>query len=207
MSKWQSFGFDEVPSEGELLKIPVIDFSTKLEKGDRYLTYEEAQSIAALNDHEWVELQLMAHLIALNLFSFHHSLGLELWDGKIEVAYKEGAGINRSFMLVDSIGIDELRLLYKGKSFSKEFLRETYKTSRWYVALEAAKRDAQISGEDFKSLCLKKYESVPEKLHPKIKSRAEAVYRSYANAVCSELGMPLPFSSEFSLHDYSERFL
>ncbi|MBC7427306.1 MAG: hypothetical protein H7336_01760 [Bacteriovorax sp.] len=205
--KWKEFGFDFVPENGKLLKTPMIDFSTKLEKGDRYLDYSEAQSIAGLNDTEWNELKTMTHLIALNLFRFHHELGLELWDGKIEVGFIEGVNGNRSFMLVDSIGIDELRLLYKGKSFSKEFLRETYKGSDWYKNLEAAKRDSLITGGDFKALCMEKYRSIPDKLDPEIKKRAETVYKSYSNAVTDKVVGQKFFAEEFNLDNYSKRYL
>lgn len=206
LSKWRAFGFNEIPETG-LLKTPVIDFSTKLERGDRYLDYLEAQKIAGLNDSEWIELQQMTNLIALNLFRFHYELGLELWDGKIEVGFIPGANGNRSFMLVDSIGIDELRLLCKGKSFSKEFLRETYKESTWFKNLEAAKKEVIVSGGDFKEICLKKYNSSPEKLNPEVKERAEAVYKSYSNAVTSKILGKKFFPEEFNLENYNQRYL
>ena len=207
LSKWNKFGFETIPEIGKLLRSPMIDFSTKLERGDRYLDYPEAQQISDLNDLEWIELQQMTHLIALNLFNFHHELGLQLWDGKIEVAFIPGENGNRSFMLVDSIGIDELRLLYQEKSFSKEFLRETYKSSDWYENLEAAKRDSLVSGGDFKELCEKKYQSTPEKLDPEIKLRAEAVYKSFSNAVTEKVIAKKFFNADFNLDNYSKRFL
>lgn len=206
LAKWRAFGFNEIPDTG-LLKTPIIDFSTKLERGDRYLDYSEAQTISGMNDDEWSELQQMTNLITLNLFRFHHDLGLELWDGKIEVGFIPGIFGNRSFMLVDSIGIDELRLLYKGKSFSKEFLRETYKESTWFNNLELAKKDVLASGGDFKEVCLTKYNSSPSPLNPEIKARAEAVYKSYSNAVTTKVLGKKFFSEEFNLENYSKRYL
>ncbi len=206
-AKWSEFGFDTIPENGKLLKTPIIDFSTKLERGDRYLDYSEAKSIASLNDSEWSELKQMTHLIALNLFNFHHELGLELWDGKIEVGFVEGSDGTRSFMLVDSIGIDELRLLYKGKSFSKEFLRESYKNSDWYKNLEAAKRDCAVSGGDFKNLCIEKYHSSPLPLSPEVKLRAITVYKSYSNSVTQKVLGQKFFEEEFNLDNYSQRYL
>jgi phosphoribosylaminoimidazole-succinocarboxamide synthase len=194
-----------IPEKG-LLKNPIIDFSTKLEKGDRYMNYEEAQTIAGMNDDEWGELLQMTHLIALNLFLFHHELGLELWDGKIEVAFTKGE-THRSFMLVDSIGIDELRLLYKGKSFSKEFLREVYKDSSWYQNLELSKKESQSSGVDFKKICSGKYHSVPEKLPVEMKERAESVYKIYSNAVSEKVFGKVFFDDDLTLESYSKRYL
>lgn len=204
---WKEFGFNEIPTGGSLLSKPVLDFSTKLERGDRYLDYSEAREIAGLKKSEWEELHLMTYLIALNLFHFHHQIGLELWDGKIEVAFILNADGSRSFMLVDSVGIDELRLLYKGKSFSKEFLREAYKNSQWYKDLEASKSESLISGVDFKDICLNNYHSKPNPLDPEIKLRAESVYKSYCNSVSAFLNHPLHFDPEFNLNNYSSRYL
>lgn len=207
LSKWESFGFKEIPKKGELLTTPMIDFSTKLERGDRYLNYSEAKSISSLNDVEWDELHTMTHLIALNLFVLHHKMGLELWDGKIEVAFIKGSDGNRSFMLVDSVGIDELRLLYNGKSFSKEFLRESYKGSDWYKSLEAAKKETLVSGADFKEICINKYHSTPLPLDSEIKNRAIAVYKSYCNTLCKSVLGTVPFENEYTLENYRQRYL
>lgn len=207
LSGWSKLGFSEIPKNGELLKKPLIDFSTKLERGDRYLAYNEAKTIAHLNETEWFELQQMTNLIALNLFSLHHEIGLELWDGKIEMAFVEGVDGNRSFMLVDSIGIDELRLLYEKKSFSKEFLRESYKDSKWYECLESSKKESLKNGEDFKEICLNKYQSAPLKLDPTLKERAIAVYKSYCNTLSTKLNKEMPFESEQTLENYRARYL
>lgn len=206
LSKWKAFGFSEIPHDNELLKTPFIDFSTKLERGDRYLSYEEAQRIAGLDKREWEDLHQMTHLIALNLFHFHHKLGLELWDGKIEVAFT-GTPFQRSFMLVDSIGIDELRLLYNGKSFSKEFLREVYKGSSWYEKLEASKKESALNGEDFKKICMDKYKAAPEKLPEEVKLKAESVYKSYCNSVVTIMGKPAVFPEHFTLENHAKRYL
>jgi phosphoribosylaminoimidazole-succinocarboxamide synthase len=203
---WKEFGFIESPEVGSLLKKPIIDFSTKLESADRYLNYQEAKEIAGLNPEEWIELQQMTQLIALNLFDFHHRIGLELWDGKIEVAFTENPDGTRSFMLVDSVGIDELRLMYKGKSFSKEFLRENYKNSAWYLQLEKAKKESLLSGVDFKEICQMNYKSIPDKLDPTVKLRAEAVYKSYSNSVSQFLGRKPFFDSGMNLDQYALRY-
>lgn len=190
-----------------ILKKPIIDFSTKLEKVDRYLSHDEAQKIAGLNDHEMNELITMAHLIGLNLFLLNSKLGLELWDGKIEVGFTQSAGINRSFVLVDSIGIDELRLIYKGINFSKEFLRKSYKETDWYKTLVISKEEALKTKEDFKKICIEKYHEQPKRLAPEIKKRAEAVYKIYANEINLALGLTCPFSADYSLISYGERYL
>lgn len=207
ISKWSEYGFNEIPNNLGLLKKPILDFSTKLEKLDRYLDYSEAKDMAALSASEWEELNVMTHLIALNLFHFHSKINLELWDGKIEVAFTDSGNGTRSFMLVDSVGIDELRLIYLGKSFSKEFMRETYKESEWFKHLEMAKKESVVSGEDFKEICLHKYNSSPEHLDPMIKERIEALYKSYCNDVSLVMNLDKPFPAEFSLMSYVSNYL
>lgn len=207
LAKWKEYGQDFVPTHEYLLKKVIFDCSTKLEKGDRYLSYAEAKELAALSNPEWSELQEMTHLIALNLFLFHHKMGLELWDGKIEVAFIQKADGTRSFMLVDSIGIDELRLFYKGKSFSKEFLREVYKNTDWYNNLEKSKKESLLTGADFKKICQNNYHSEPLKLDPLIKEQALSVYRSYCNSVSEFMGDKKNFKEDHNLDSYALRYL
>jgi len=207
---WNNHGFDEIPKLGFLNK-PYIDFSTKLEKGDRYLSKDEAINLSGLSFSEHTELTIFTQLLSLNLYLFHKELNLELWDGKIEVAFikdqNKPDSIDRCFMLVDSVGIDELRLRYNDKSFSKEFLREVYKTSKWFKDLEASKTEAQSTGGDFKLICQNKFQSWPLPLSPEVKKKAEALYRSFANEVSEKVIGERFFGEEYNLKTYSERYL
>lgn len=204
---WREFGLKSVPREGDRLDQVVLDFSTKLERGDRYLEASEAKRLSGMSDEEWRELSMLINLIALNLYSLHHCLGLDLWDGKLEMAFVE-KDQRRSFMLVDSIGIDELRLLCAGKSFSKEFLREHYKNSQWYRHLEEAKKEAQMRGLDFKKLCQEKYHSSPEALPLQVLERALFVYKAYCNSLALRLGLNAPiFPGNFTIEEYQARYL
>lgn len=206
LEAWKNYGFNEIPGEG-LIPFPIIDFSTKLEPADRYLTSLEAKSLANLSNDEYDELVRLTQLVALNLFVFHNKIDLLLWDGKIELAWTYDNSGRRSFMLVDSVGIDEIRLTYDGKSFSKEFLREFYKNSSWYSNLESAKNESLLTGKNFKTICLEKYLSSPESLDTFTKSKAEAIYKSYANEVSMNvLGISF-FESNFNLAQYSKRYL
>ncbi len=195
--------------EGEFLKKPFIDFSTKLEKGDRYLSYSEAQKIAGLSDHEFQELQALALLIGLGLFVFHKKMNTDLWDGKIELAFS--AQLNkhneRDFILVDSIGIDELRLTHKSKSLSKEFLRENYKKTSWYEALEKAKDLSKKTGQDFKIICQNELKQNPAKLANNIKEQTEFLYKAYCNSVLMQMDRQTVFEKKFNLDQYLKGYL
>ena len=204
----KQFGLSSVPLEGEMLQKPLIDFSTKLENGDRYLTYSEAQSISGMTDGELQKLIVKATEIAVALEDFHQKMGLELWDGKVEFAFLQNeAGSDRDFMLVDSIGIDELRLISEGRSLSKEFLREVYKDSEWYNALNAAKEESTDSATDFKEICKTKYKQFPLNLTPENKQKAEDLYQGYCNSVYAAMNLPLPFAKELNVKNYVEKYL
>lgn len=204
----KQFGLTSVPEEGGMLEKPLIDFSTKLENGDRYLSYSEAQAIAGMSDGELQKLIAQATAIAIVLQDFHQKMGLELWDGKVEFAFIQGGdGLDRDFMLVDSIGIDELRLLNQGRSLSKEFLREVYRGTEWFNALTAAKEEAAHSGLDFKEICTTKYKQWPIKLSLQNKQKAEDLYQGYCNSVFATLNLPLPFSPQLNIKAYMEKYL
>lgn len=204
----KQFGLSLVPTEGEFLEKPLIDFSTKLEAGDRYLTYAEAQSISGMTATEFQKLFAKATEIALCLKDFHQKMGLELWDGKVEFAFIQGDSKDRDFMLVDSIGIDELRIMSsKGKSLSKEFLREIYKNSTWYQALNEAKEESALSKGDFKDICKSKYQQNPPNLSNLNKQQAEDLYQSYCNSVYEQMNLPLPFNPELNVKNYIGKYL
>lgn len=182
-------------SEGQHFEDPIIDFSTKLEKGDRYLTHAEAREVAGLSTEEFEALVTANKKLARILQGLFKEIGLELWDGKTEWAFSaEGAG-PRSFMLVDTIGLDELRLEVGTKALSKEFLRQHYKNTSWYARLEAAKK----GGQDFK-----KNVANPEPLPAEVKYRAESLYTSFTNDLARLIKGTRPFDSELTLKAWLE---
>lgn len=201
------FGLTSVPQEGLMLEKPLIDFSTKLEAGDRYLTYLEAKTISGMSQSEFEKIIAKTTEIALCLKDFHQKMGLELWDGKVEFAFIQGESQDRDFMLVDSIGIDELRLISEGKSLSKEFLREVYKDTPWYNALNAAKEEALSGHGDFKEICKNKYQQNPPNLSSIDKLKAQDLYQGYCNSVYAEMNLPLPFDAELNVKNYVRKYL
>lgn len=157
--------------EGDLYDLPLIDFSTKLEPGDRYLTHHEAQTIAGLSDEEFKSLMSITTHSAIVVKKLIQSTGLELWDGKLEWAFTPG--VQRSFMLVDSVGLDELRVERNGVSLSKEFLREYYRTTDWFKKLTDLKQKGETHLHE---LC-----GEPPHLPVELKEQAENLYLSFTN--------------------------
>jgi phosphoribosylaminoimidazole-succinocarboxamide synthase len=192
----ESFGFAEKPAAGDWFPYPVVEFFTKLEPTDRFLTREEALEIAALTPEELDELVATSLLVALRLKDIFASTGLELWDGKFEFGFTppaKAAGA-RGFQLVDSIGPDELRLVGPGGvHFSKEFLRRVYRGGSWYRAAEFAKRLAKERGvKDWKAICREELKESPRPLPPETLKSATALYPALADALSHQFfGRPV----------------
>jgi phosphoribosylaminoimidazole-succinocarboxamide synthase len=194
-------GLKNAPNEGDMFEKPIIEFSTKLEPEDRYLTYKEAKEIAQLSEDEFKKLIEQAQQIALKLNEIFKKLDIELWDGKVEFAFNE----NRDFKLVDTVGIDELRLLYKGKQLSKEFLRQYYKATSWYDAIEESKKVGNEKNLDWKEYCQKELNSNPSKLPSELKTKVENLYMNITNALYS-LNGEKPFNEQGDWKSFLESF-
>lgn len=179
----KSLGLPEPVAAGEPFPFPVVEFFTKLEPSDRFLAREEAMAVGALTQGELDDLVAVTTLLALRLRELFSPLGLVLWDGKFEFAFTPGENGQRGYMLVDSIGPDELRLLGPGGvHFSKEFLRRVYRGTPWYQAMEKAKKLAAERGEkDWKKICREELKQAPEKLPIEAFESARLMYPALAN--------------------------
>ncbi|MBU6475515.1 MAG: phosphoribosylaminoimidazole succinocarboxamide synthase, partial [Alphaproteobacteria bacterium] len=150
----KEIGRAAAPQTGDMFAHPVIECSTKLENKDRYISRAQAAEIAGLNAAELANLLKLAADAATHLKDCFDGIGVTLWDGKFEFAFTEEKDGARGFMLVDSIGPDELRLTLDGMHLSKEMLRAQYKNTPWLAALEKAKALADERGEkDWKKIC------------------------------------------------------
>ncbi len=182
----KQYGLSQIPEPGTWLERPIIEFSTKLESSDRMLADQQAQKIAGLSTLEFEELKHTALSIAKSLSKLISGIGLELWDGKLEFAFR-AAENGRSFELVDAIGLDELRILWQGKQLSKEYLRQAYQQSEWLAEVHHHK---EVYGRDWKRFCKRQ----PERLTPEIKRKIENLYMGFTNKLAEVLKQPEPFA-------------
>ncbi len=167
--KPEDFGLSEIKPNQRLEK-PIVDFSTKLEDVDRYLSYEEAKRIAGLSDEEFEELKELTLRVNDIITKEVGKVGLENEDGKIEVAFDE----NRSFMVVDAVGTpDECRFSFGGFEVSKELLRKYYRRTKWYEKVKEVK-----GSENWRELV-----GDPPKLPEEIRKAIADVYRAFCNEV------------------------
>lgn len=185
----------------------VVEFSTKLEPMDRYLSYKEAQQIAGLTPVEFQNLITTTKLLSLRLYSLFDIAGVELWDGKFEFAFQTG-GINRNFMLVDSIGPDELRLMYKDLHLSKEILRQAYQNSDWLknmkLAKDVSKKNPEVS---WKTYLIEQLGSKPEPLNAVFLQFAEKIYPSIVNELQKLAYEEAIFKNVEGIQELYENFL
>lgn len=131
---------------------PVLELFTKLEPTDRCVGLSEALAITGLPAPVLNEVLLKTAWVAGILREEFSRLGLDLADGKLEWGMVQGES-GLEVMLVDAIGLDELRVLTRktatgqgGLQLSKEFLRNFYRNTDWFEEVEAAKVLAEQSG-------------------------------------------------------------
>ncbi|MBC7114579.1 MAG: phosphoribosylaminoimidazolesuccinocarboxamide synthase [Archaeoglobi archaeon] len=176
--KPEDFGLKEIKPNMKLEK-PIIDFSTKLEDIDRYLSYEEAKRISSLSDGEFEELLKIAVQVDELITERLSKSGIENEDGKIELAFDE----NRRLMVVDAVGTpDECRFRYDGFEVSKEFLRKYYRRTEWYERVKELK-----GKKNWRELA-----GVPPKLPEDVRKLVSELYMSLCNEVTGRKFFDVP---------------
>jgi phosphoribosylaminoimidazole-succinocarboxamide synthase len=180
----QQLGLREPAREGEFFDRGVLEFYTKLEPKDRLLSLSEALNISTLTADQFKDLTEFSVLLSLALFHMFAEKGIELWDGKFEFVFD-----GRRIVLADSIGPDELRLIYEKLQLSKEMIRQVYRGTAWEKNLKQAQKLAVERGSlDWKSICREELHSQPDILPASFKSKIDKLYPVLANH-CS--GQPL----------------
>lgn len=156
---------------------PIVECFTKLESTDRPLSLAEAAALSSsvgLTPERMQEMLFKTLWVAGFLKSRFSTLGFELADGKLEWGMHSNNG---ELMLVDAIGPDELRLLKDGEQHSKEFLRQFYRETPWYEALNAAKQKARDQGDiEWK----KAVADAPPRLPAEVLKRVSMIYTDMA---------------------------
>lgn len=187
-------GLSATPKENEFFEHPVIELYTKLEPKDRLLSVQEALLISGLSSSQMQELVDLSYSISLALLVLFAERDIQLWDGKVEfILGKDGIA------LADSIGPDELRLLYKNCHLSKEMVRRVYRGTKWESSLKEAQSLARTRATlDWKRICSQELGQSPERLQPEIKKVIDNLYPVIVNHLVAQ---PL-FSGQPSLDDF-----
>ncbi len=130
--------YDVWPEEAVTLEEPIVEFSTKFEKQDRYLDREEAARIAG--EADLAALEDCAREVNRVITERAESVTLTHQDGKIECLYHDG-----TVAVADVAGtFDENRFSRKGVQLSKEVIRQYYRETdpEWVKAVKTAKNEA-----------------------------------------------------------------
>ena len=186
----EELGLDHYPKAGEKLRKPIFDVSTKLEGGDRYVSWVEAQWMSGLTDSEVDEVKGLLLKVDGLISELAGRGGLVNEDGKIELAFDPF----RMLMLVDVVGtLDECRFTFDGLHVSKEIARQYYRKTDWYRDVEEAKKKAEKEGvEDWKKLVKTK----PPKLDTTLKNIISQMYLATANELANHKLFTIPSLAE-----------
>jgi phosphoribosylaminoimidazole-succinocarboxamide synthase len=103
-----------------LLEEVMVEFTTKFEETDRFVTSAEAEDVGGVRANDIRALTDMARQVNEVLLTHCATVGLSLLDGKLECGFDaEGA-----LMLIDHAGTpDENRFSFDGACVGKEMLR------------------------------------------------------------------------------------
>ncbi len=144
---YRDYGFTEMPKYGDKLPTPHFEVTTKLEKFDRHITYDEALEISGLTEDEYLEIKDAVMKIDRLIEKTVEKNGLLHVDGKKEFAMDK----NREIMVIDTFGTaDEDRFWelkeYKKDNFvekNKEFVRQYYRDIGYHKELMEARREGE----------------------------------------------------------------
>ncbi len=137
------FASGHAPTYAEALPEPLFEMTTKLEPIDRLLTTAEALELAAIDTPRLREIEEMVRKIDTAMSKEIEPRGLLHVDGKKEF----GIDAEGRVMVVDTFGTaDEDRFWDKGAfergrqvDFSKEFVRQHYRSTGYFDALTKAR--------------------------------------------------------------------
>ena len=131
------------PEYGAVLPQPHFEVTTKLEPVDRLLDWPEARELSALDDRQLDQVRETILKVDAAMAREIEPRGLLHVDGKKEF----GVDASGALMIVDTFGTaDEDRFWDHGAyergrivDFSKEFVRQHYRQSGYYDALQKAR--------------------------------------------------------------------
>ncbi|MEO0097262.1 MAG: phosphoribosylaminoimidazolesuccinocarboxamide synthase [candidate division WOR-3 bacterium] len=171
--KLTDLGLKEPPKFGQILENPIIDFSTKLEKTDRYLNFKEAKEMVNLTEEELAEIKEKTLFLNKLISEKVAKIGLFNEDGKFEFGFDE----ERKIIVIDVIGtLDECRFSYKNIPVSKEIARIYYRKTEWFKEIEIAKKIDKIRWKEL-------IKTEPANLPSDLKKLIENIYQAYANEI------------------------
>jgi phosphoribosylaminoimidazole-succinocarboxamide synthase len=134
---------------------PLLDFTTKFEKGDKPLTPAQAQAYMGIDDVRFNRMSGITRRASRLMTDYAASRGFKRLDGKVEYVVVPTAGVPTD-MLGDAVCTwHEDRLLYGSTGISKQRIRDKIKAlnPEWAAEIDRAKKQAEQEGvKDFREL-------------------------------------------------------
>ena len=169
----KDFELNEMPFPGQTLAKPFLDISTKLERSDRYISWEGAKGLTNLSEDELQEIKRITSLINKLISEEVEKIGIINEDGKVEFGFNE----QRELVLLDVVGtLDECRFTFKGLPLSKEIARISYRETPWYQDLKEAEKKDKIKWKELVT-------TSPPLLPPRIKKLISMLYCAFTNEI------------------------
>jgi phosphoribosylaminoimidazole-succinocarboxamide synthase len=139
---------------GDPLPTHVLDYSTKYEPEDRYVSVEEARAITGFPSERWAKINRTTAEASRLMTEHARSRGVEREDGKVEFVTLDHRASKD--VLGDAVTtLHEDRLILDGTDITKQAIRDAVKRSspEWAAEIDRAKSEARRQGvADFRSL-------------------------------------------------------
>lgn len=167
----EDLGLKSEPKPGDMLPKPVMNYTTKLEAGDRKLSDEEAFEISGLDRDEFPWISKVALHVNDIISRQAKKTGFVHYDGKVEMLWRNGEPF-----IADVVGtFDEDRFGFGGEQVSKEFLRQWYEKNQPEFSKECDKSKA--TGEGWQQRCSVK----PIRLRLELAKSVSDMYKAGCN--------------------------
>jgi phosphoribosylaminoimidazole-succinocarboxamide synthase len=171
---------------GDPLPGHVLDYSTKYEPEDRYVTSEAARQITGFSLERWARINRTTAEASRLMTEFAKSRGVEREDGKVEYVTLDQRG--ELDVLGDAVTtLHEDRLILDGTDITKQAIRDAVKRSspEWAAEIDRAKTEARRRGvADFRTLMdpTIRYVSPPREFFERYNALARAFVNHWVGA-------------------------
>jgi phosphoribosylaminoimidazole-succinocarboxamide synthase len=147
-------GLPETTRPGDPLPHHVLDYSTKYEPEDRYLTSEQARALPSFSSERWARINATTKAVSEVMTEYAAAKGFQRDDGKVE--YVTLNNETETDVLGDAVTtLHEDRLVLDGVDVTKQAIRDAIRRSApaWAAEIERAKKEARERGvADFRTL-------------------------------------------------------
>jgi phosphoribosylaminoimidazole-succinocarboxamide synthase len=172
---------------GDPLPQHALDYSTKYEPEDRYVSGEDARQITGFSPERWAKINRTTAEASRLMTELAHSRGAQREDGKVEYVTLDHQA--ERDVLGDAVTtLHEDRLILDGADITKQAIRDAVKqcSPEWAAEIERAKTEARHHGvADFRTLMdpAIRYVSPPAEFFKRYNALARAFVNHWVEAV------------------------